>query len=144
VPWFKVDDKLHDHRKVRKLGRDKLPGLGLWTACGSWSAANVTDGFVPQDVVQRYDPKGRYARVLVAVGLWVEEIVDGEDGYRFHDWDEYQPSSTEVEERRKRRVEAGRFGGLRSAQARRAHQINRAANAQTKLQQTPKQNPLDP
>jgi hypothetical protein len=28
VAWFKVDDKLHDHRKVRKLGPGKLPGLG--------------------------------------------------------------------------------------------------------------------
>ena len=137
MPWFKVDDKLHDHRKVRKLGRDRLSGLGLWIVCGTWAAANVTDGFVPQDVVQRYDPKGRYARCLVAVGLWVEEIVDSEDGYRFHDWDEYQLSSAEVEGLRKRRAEAGRLGGLRSGQTRRTHQNNRTANAQTKLKQTP-------
>jgi hypothetical protein len=146
VPWFKVDDKLHDQRKVRKLGRDNLPGFGsvdrMWILVGRQCYRRVrSPGRGPK--VQRYDPKGRYARGLVAVGLWVEEIVDGEDGYRFHDWDEYQPSSAEVEERRKRRVEAGRFGGLRSAEARRAHQINGAANAQTKLQQTPKQDPLD-
>jgi hypothetical protein len=99
--WFKVDDHLHDHRKVRRLGRDKLPAMGLWVLCGSWVADETNDGFVPEEIIQRYDPTLRYARRLVAVGLWEELPEPGdEEGLDFHQWDEHQPTADQVEAKR--------------------------------------------
>lgn len=100
MTWFRVDDKFHDHPKVRKLRADKMPAVGLWSMAGSWAADNLTDGFVPTEIVQRFDPKERYARRLVDVGLWSQDEQDGEFGYRFHEWTEYQPTKTDVRKQR--------------------------------------------
>jgi hypothetical protein len=86
VTAFRVDDKFHDHPKVRKLGDDQLVAVGLWTLCGSWTSGRAPAGFVPTEVVQRFDRKERYARRLVEVGLWCLAEVDGETGYRFYQW----------------------------------------------------------
>lgn len=100
MPWFRVDDGLPDHRKVRRLGRDKAPAIGVWTLCGAWSSGNQQDGFVPKEIVQRFDPREKYAARLVEVGLWLPDEVDGEDGYRFHDWADQNPTRVEIEARR--------------------------------------------
>ncbi|MDN5861750.1 MAG: HNH endonuclease, partial [Pseudonocardia sp.] len=96
MAWFKVDDGLPEHRKVRRLGRDKAPAMGVWTLCGAWSASNLTDGFVPAEVVRRYDPQQKYAGKLVTAGLWIADEHDGEEGFRFHDWTDVQPTKDEV------------------------------------------------
>jgi hypothetical protein len=111
LTWFKVDDKFHDHRKVRLLGKDKLAAVGVWTMCGSWSADTESDGFVPAEVVQRFDTKERYAKRLVDVELWRPSERDGERGYQFHEWEQDQPTRAQLQKRRedtKRRVEQWR------------------------------------
>lgn len=114
MAWFKIDDKLHDHPKVRKLRGHKLAALGLWTACGSWSADTLSDGFVPAEIVQRFDPDEGLAKRLVEVGLWNEDEHDDEVGYRFHQWTDHQPTKAEVERRREEardRMRRRRAGG---------------------------------
>lgn len=94
MPWFKVDDKLHDHRKARAAG---CAAMGLWTLAGSWAADNVTDGFVPESVCTRWDASFRkLAGRLVTAGLWEVGELDGEPGWWFHDWKDEQPSRAEV------------------------------------------------
>lgn len=115
-----MDDKLHDHRKVRRLGVDKLSAIGLWSICGSWSRDNHTEGFVPAEIVQRYDPKERLAGRLVDVLFWESAEQDGEPGYRFHDWEDWQRTEAEITERRSKRSEAGRKGGEASGKQRRS------------------------
>ncbi|MBK1785118.1 hypothetical protein [Prauserella cavernicola] len=104
MPWFKSDDSFWRHPKVRKLGRDKLPAVGLWELAGTWCAdnvdTNVADGFVPDEQVTLWDPRHRYAKRLVDVGLWNRTEVDGESGYMFHDWADYQPTRATVEAER--------------------------------------------
>jgi hypothetical protein len=107
------------------LSKDKLPAMGLWILCASWVAGHVTDGYVPREVVKRFDPKCRYAKCLVAAGMWVEAVRDGVAGYQFHDWHEYQLTSTDLAKRR----ESGRTGGLKSARLRRAKREAGQANA---------------
>jgi hypothetical protein len=53
---------------------------------------------------------------LTNAGLWYE--VDG--GYAIHDYLTYQPSKADVLAERKQKSEAGRLGGKKSAEARRA------------------------
>lgn len=99
MPWFKVDDKLHDHRKTRKAG---VAAMGLWALAGSWCSDNLTDGFVPRDILVRWEPRGagKLAAKLVEADLWHADTVDGEDGWRFRNWSEFQPTRAEVEAQR--------------------------------------------
>ncbi len=58
--------------------------MGLWTLAGSWSADNLTDGFVPVHVLVRWDKHWkRLAASLVAADLWKASEREGETGYQF-------------------------------------------------------------
>lgn len=102
MTWFKVDDKLHDHRKLRRLARTEIgrAAVGVWTLAGSWCADNLTDGFVPATVLDRWGTTA-HADQLVDAGLWLPEYRDGEDGWLFHDWLEFQPTRAKVEASRR-------------------------------------------
>lgn len=96
MPWFKVDDELHDHRKARIAGTH---AMGLWVLAGSWCGANPNDGFIPETVVIRWEPR-KYrtlAQSLVDAGLWHPDTLDGEKGWRFHDWGDFQPTKAEID-----------------------------------------------
>jgi hypothetical protein len=128
VTWFRIDDKFHEHRKVRALRGDKVAAVGLWTLCGDWAAdnieTNVQDGFVPEEIVWRYDPDEVLAARLVDVKLWHPAEIEGERGYLFHQWDEHQPTRAQIQKRRddsKQRVAAHRE---RKAEAARAKQVS--------------------
>jgi hypothetical protein len=76
MTWFKVDDKLHDHRKVRAAGK---AAMGVWVLAGSWAADNLTDGFIPTTVLPRWGTRAD-ANKLVTAGLWHTDEQDGEKG----------------------------------------------------------------
>ncbi|MEV1167378.1 hypothetical protein [Nonomuraea sp. NPDC049784] len=100
MPWFKVDDGFHSHRKVMPT---KAAALGLWVVAGSWSSANLTEGFIPDSVLPRLMPGAKkLANELVVAGLW-KRVNDGPDrGFAFHDWTHYNPSADEVRSDRER------------------------------------------
>ena len=96
--WFKVDDKMHSHPKARKAG---VEAMGLWVLCGSWSSDQLTDGFIPDyiaDSFARNAPK--LAASLVSSGLWEPAERDGDTGWIFHEWDERNPTRSDVESKR--------------------------------------------
>lgn len=102
MAWFKVDDTLHCHPKVRRAG---AASAGVWVTAGSFCMAYKTDGVVPTWWLDSWGRTGRTAAAaLVREGLW--EAVDG--GYRFHDWDDYQPLSDEIEQVREKARERQR------------------------------------
>ena len=109
MPWFKVDDKLHDHRKARKAGRS---AMGVWLLAGSWSMATETDGFIPAAVLARWGTKTDAAR-LVAAGFWDEAEKDGETGWQFHDWLTYQPDARTMRLKQEAESKAGSEGNHR-------------------------------
>lgn len=90
MPWFKIDDTLHSHPKVRRAG---LQALGLWVASGAYCMAYKTDGHVPDWYVDGWPSGKRLADKLVHARLW--EVTD--DGWQFHDWLDHQPSAAEIE-----------------------------------------------
>ncbi|WP_370944045.1 hypothetical protein AB5J62_33730 [Amycolatopsis sp. cg5] len=96
MSWFKVDDGFYDHPKVFDASDCTV---ALWTRAGSWSARNLTDGFVPSNLPVRLcgDPDTAI-RELVERGLWSR--IRG--GYKFHDWTDYQPTRADVEAERER------------------------------------------
>jgi hypothetical protein len=103
VPWFKVDDRLAHHPKIMQAGN---AAMGLWVRAGSWSAAHLTDGFIPADLVPTFGAKRRDAEALVKANLWSAEP----DGYRFRDWLDYQPSAHDVKLSQDAESHGGSFG----------------------------------
>lgn len=90
MAWFKVDDKLHSHPKRHKAGN---AAMGLWVAAGSWSSDQLTDGHIPKHMLPSLG-KPAEARALVDAGLW--NIDPDDDGWRFHDWQDQNPTRSEV------------------------------------------------
>lgn len=132
MTWFYVDDHLSFHRKTITAGN---AAMGLWVRAGSWCAADPKneDGHVPMTMVRQLGTKGQ-ADKLVAAGLWI--ATDG--GYQFHDWGGWQPSKTEVEERKRKRAEAGHRGGVKSGETRRSNASSKnEASASSKNEPSP-------
>lgn len=102
MTWFKVDDKLHSHRKTMRATVNGMAAMGLWVLAGSWCGDHNSDGFIPQYAAARLDPHGweEDARVLVTAGFWEPAERDGEQGWMFHDWLDVQPSREQVVDKR--------------------------------------------
>src|SRR6185436_17959503 len=102
--------------------------LAIWLEGRCWSNRNNTLGFLPMNIVKRFqhddDPLAVAAALSGAISdeererwntesvncLWVQ--VDG--GYRFHDDEEYRPKKS-AEELHEVRSVSGRRGGQASA-----------------------------
>lgn len=93
MSWFKVDDTLAAHQKVRRAG---VPAMGMWVLSGSYAAQQLTDGFVPEWFVLGFPGGRKYAQSLVTAGLWSEAVKDGENGWLFHDWKQANPLREQV------------------------------------------------
>lgn len=111
MAWFKVDDGLAFNVKVMAAGN---AAIGLWVRAGSWSASQMTDGFVPKGMVLALGASEADAEALASAGLWTPV----EAGWQFHDWSDYQPTRADILDRREKRAEAGRAGGLASGRSR--------------------------
>jgi hypothetical protein len=104
MPWFRVDDQYGDHPKIKTIPwKYRLQAVGLWTLCGNWAARNLTDGFIPDTVIEENHGTQQLVDYLVNArvrpdepGLWI--VADG--GYQFHDWHLYQPTRASVEAER--------------------------------------------
>lgn len=134
--WFKVDGLLHGHRKTRRLLRSHpekqrdASAHGLWLLAGSWARGSKTDGFVPEDELERWDDDWeQLAKRLVAAEMWEPVTKDGEVGYLFHDWPEYNPTEAELIALSNKRSEAGKLGGIRSGAARKRKQNEALASS---------------
>ena len=94
--WFRVDDSVPDNKKTRRVRRSHptkrrdLAPFGLWVMAGAWS----DDGWVPLEWLEDHDDDAEVlAARLVDAGLWHPEDRDGERGYAFNDWHEYNPAT---------------------------------------------------
>ena len=106
--WFKVDDSFFSNPKTAMLSDG---ATALWLRSGSWSAQQLTDGFIPARMVPMFRGSDDSVRELCDVGLWERD--DERDGYWFHDWSDYQPDVEEVDALRRKRSEAGKRGANR-------------------------------
>jgi uncharacterized OB-fold protein len=79
---FQVDSDFYDHPKSTDASD---AAVALWTRAGSYSAAKLLDGFVPDAMLARLSQTPEdAAQELVRRRLW--KRVKG--GYRFHEWEE--------------------------------------------------------
>lgn len=98
MTWFKVDDVLHGHPKVIEV---PLASMGLWTLAGSWCACYLTDGFIGFGALRKLGGDKDLAQPLVDADLWIRE----DTGFRFKNWEEFQPTKLEVEADRAKNAE---------------------------------------
>jgi hypothetical protein len=112
MPYFGVDDGFAFHRKALRAGN---AAIGLWTRAGSWCNQQLTDGFVPSDMVEVLGTEAQAAR-LVSSGLWLE--ADG--GYQFHEWTEEGRNFTRAQVLAKRAKEREKKANARAAKSAKA------------------------
>lgn len=112
MPWFKVDDSMWSHPKFLGLS-DKA--FRLWVRAGAYACQHLTDGVISDDMLGLLGAARKHCDELWAAGLW-ERVPEG--GYRFHDWQDYQPSSEQVRSRRDEARE--RMARLRAAKKEKA------------------------
>jgi hypothetical protein len=94
MTWGRMDDKFHRNRKVRELRSTKAgrAALGDWAFWWSWCLDDPSlSGVIPHSELSASDKKSSVH--LVSVGLW-EEVPEG---FRFHDFHEYNPTSEQRE-----------------------------------------------
>ena len=115
MSWFRLDDAGAFHAKVIRAGNE---AYGAWCRAGQWCSAHAPNGFIPVEV----------AHLIAAPKVWAKAFAAGlldsadESGYQIHDFNEYNPTEAQVEERKARvsaaRAAAGKIGGLKSGRAR--------------------------
>lgn len=118
--WMKVDDGLHSHPKRWIAG---VPAMGLWIVCGSWVASAMTDGFIPATVAESQGGKDwkKLAAKLVEAGLWTPGTSHRfGDGYRMHDWTDFNIARVDWETRKAETAERVARHRARKAAAREA------------------------
>ncbi|SRR5580765_3872949 len=103
--WSKLDDALIDHRKIFTAGRligknGPAVALGFYAVGILWCNKHLTDGFLPEDVILGFghvDNPLSVAGALAKAELF--EKVSG--GFKIHDFDEYNPTASEIKKKRK-------------------------------------------
>lgn len=82
-PHFVVDPDFANSAEVLSIPRRyRLAAVGAWTLAGSWSANKMTDGFVPDEVLDALGITPLLRDQLIAVGLWTRVVDNPESESR--------------------------------------------------------------
>lgn len=109
MTWAKFDDRYHDNRKVKKAWRTEPVSIGLHCMAITYSSMHETDGIIDLDWLEEKLPNAklrqRVVATLVDAGLF--EPVDG-DRFLVHDYLDFNPSSEQLGEKRRKDAERKR------------------------------------
>lgn len=106
---MKLESAVARHPKMLRAG----PAAAWLWVCGlAYCQEGLTDGHIPTEAIDHLGVRGagRYAAVLVAVGLW-EPVPDG---WRVHDYHAHNRTAQEVSDLRAVRQRSGVAGGRAS------------------------------
>lgn len=155
MPWVRIDDEFAQHPKLMRVGP---LGMALQVAALCYCNKHLTDGFIPWAAARSLlpweflGPECKRFRIGVISGMSSEDVAadfvigllleaglwdETEGGYVIHDYLNYQPSKNEVLAEREQKREAGRKGGLVSAQARAQALTKASANAPAQAKSKP-------
>lgn len=119
MSWFKVDDSFYDHPKFLDVPN---AAIGLWAKAGAWCGKHLTDGVIPATQVKLFKGTNSQINALISARIWIEDRSDnGAKVYRFHDWNEYQPTREQKLKEREESAERQR----KSRERKRAEQERR-------------------
>ena len=108
MSWFKVDDNFYSHPKVMQLS---ARAVSLWVRAGSWSSYYSTDGYIPKKMLAFFQVTKRTAEELVNSGLWE---TSEDRGYKFHNWECYQPTKNELQKLKQKKNKAHQLGAAKT------------------------------
>ena len=87
---FRVHDGFPEHPKTIGMTHE---AKGVWLDMGCWCARYLTDGYIPNDAVNRITRKRAIINDLAVRNL----IRPLADGWQLVDWTQYQRTREEVE-----------------------------------------------
>jgi len=100
LPWVRLDAGLpRNHKILALLGQKDGHRAAFTYICGlAYAGEQGTDGFIPREALALCHGRQTDAAKLIAVRLW--HLDPG--GWLINDWNEFQPSTNEMQERSKR------------------------------------------
>jgi hypothetical protein len=99
LPWVRLDTGFPHNPKVLVLVEDrKWQAIAVYIGGLAYSGAHGTDGFLPQSCLPYIHGTRKVANDLVEAGLWMPRA----GGYEINGWREFQPTSEEHADRRKK------------------------------------------
>lgn len=104
--WIRIDDQIAHHPKFIAAGP---VAAWLWVCGNGYCNKYLTDGFIPRSAIKTLGGVKNapmWAKQLAKVGLW-DRV---KNGYRVHDFHDFNPSAAEVRAKRKARSMAGKAG----------------------------------
>lgn len=134
--WFKVDDNLAFHAKTVAAGN---AAMGLWVRAGSWSAQNLTEGFIPDHMVTALGTDAQ-ARRLVQVKLWHRQ----KTGFIFHEFLDRNPSKDAVESEREAARERQRRAREKARKSRSGTPVTELSRSESRRDMGVSHGPPDP
>src|SRR3954464_11566482 len=97
--WSRMDNDWFTNLKFVGLREDRaFKAIAVYWAAIAYSSGHELGGFMPGPALSVIWATRRDCELLVPAGLW--EPPDG--AHHIHDWDQYQPTSEEIQERSKR------------------------------------------
>lgn len=106
LPWIRLDCDTFEHPKILELVDGKHYRAVVVHLSGMlYSGKFGLDGFIPRSALRVIGGTVADANLLVAAELW--DVADA-PGWNVHGWNEYQFTSAEHEERKRRLSERGK------------------------------------
>ena len=103
LPWVRLDTQFASNPKILYLVEDKkFRAAFAWLASLGYAGSHGTDGFIPAAALPFLHATKADAKALVDVGLWLETV----GGWEINSWAEFQPTSAEMADRKKRAKDA--------------------------------------
>lgn len=112
MTWTKLDDAFWSNPKVMEAGNEVA---GAYTRMLSYCGQQLTEGKIPEGIA-RMIAKPALLQRMAEHGF----IEQNGSGWVIPDYLEFNPSAEQIRERRRKRAEAGRLGGLASSKSRSA------------------------
>ena len=99
LPWVRLDTAFPTNPKVLALAEDKKwQAITAYVASLAYSGAHGTNGFLPTNCLPFLHANRKVAGDLIEAGLWKT----AKGGWDINGWSDFQPSTDEHEERRKK------------------------------------------
>ena len=97
LPWVRLDTSIFDNPKFLVLvGQNRYRAVVAYVAGMAYSGKHMTGGFIQREVLPIIHARPQEMAHLMEVGL----LDPAQGGWQIHDWDEYQLTTQEVQDRR--------------------------------------------